>query len=218
MAVERPPSAFGFMFRIKMQHYSCDFAPVSTFHIRVEQAQIRDEVLLVVSGQHGIGGRGIGDIRIKRRRLHGRSRNRMLIDQLCFGLLGILMTAKPPPLYIRDAVPRGHPATSHHTDCGRSNALSRRGRERLHLRWVADNVAYGFLASILTYQPLVRLGGVMRALHRHKPKARPAPRWKAPKVYRFIRWITKLASLFGLCRGIPRISQDRFCGPVALAA
>jgi hypothetical protein len=25
----------------------------------------------------------------------------------------------------------------------------------------------------------------MRALDRHKPKARPAPRWKAPKVYRF---------------------------------
>ena len=29
--------------------------------------------------------------------------------------------------------------------------------------------------------------GVMRALHRHKPKARPAPHRKAPKVYRFIR-------------------------------
>ncbi len=27
----------------------------------------------------------------------------------------------------------------------------------------------------------------MRALHRHKPKARPAPRWKAPKVCRFIQ-------------------------------
>jgi hypothetical protein len=50
MAVERPPSATGFMFRIKMQHQSRDFAPVSTFRIRVEQTQIRDEVLLVVSG------------------------------------------------------------------------------------------------------------------------------------------------------------------------
>jgi hypothetical protein len=29
--------------------------------------------------------------------------------------------------------------------------------------------------------------GVMRALHRHKPKARPAPPWKALKVYRFIQ-------------------------------
>jgi hypothetical protein len=47
MAVERPPGAIGFMLRIKMQHYSCDFAPVSTYRIRVEQAQIRDDVLFV---------------------------------------------------------------------------------------------------------------------------------------------------------------------------
>src|SRR6266850_4943368 len=72
MALERPPGAIRFMFWIKMQHYSCDCSPVSTYRIRVEQAQIRDEVLLVVSGQYGIGGRGIGDIGIKRRRLHGR--------------------------------------------------------------------------------------------------------------------------------------------------
>jgi hypothetical protein len=38
MAVERPPGAIRFMFGIKMQHYSCDFAPVSTLRIRVEQA------------------------------------------------------------------------------------------------------------------------------------------------------------------------------------
>ena len=48
-----------------MRHYSCDFAPISTFRIRVEQTQIRDNVLLVVNGQYGIGGRGIGDIGIK---------------------------------------------------------------------------------------------------------------------------------------------------------
>ena len=48
MAVERPPSAIWFMLRIKMQHYSCDFAPISTNRIRVQQAQIRDDVLLVV--------------------------------------------------------------------------------------------------------------------------------------------------------------------------
>ena len=87
MAVERPPSAIWFMLRIKMQHYSCDFAPVSTFRIRVEQAQIPDEVLLVVTGQYGIGGRGIGDIGIKRRLLHGLSRNRLFIDQLWLGSL-----------------------------------------------------------------------------------------------------------------------------------
>jgi Protein of unknown function (DUF3606) len=30
--------------------------------------------------------------------------------------------------------------------------------------------------------------------------------------------IMRLASLFGLCRDIPRISEDRLYGPVALAA
>jgi hypothetical protein len=75
-----------------MQHHSCDFAPVSTFRICVKQAQIRHEVLLVVGRQSRIGGCNIGDIGTKRWRLHGRSRNGLLIDQLCFGLLGILMT------------------------------------------------------------------------------------------------------------------------------
>jgi hypothetical protein len=85
VAVERPSSAIWFMLRIKMQHYSCDLAPVSTFRIRVEQAQIRDDVLL--DGQYGIGGSGIGDLGIKRRLLHELSRNRLSIDHLCFGLL-----------------------------------------------------------------------------------------------------------------------------------
>ena len=75
MAVERPPIAIGLTFRIKMQHYSCDFALVSTLRIRVEQAQIRDDVLLIVNGQCGIGGRGIGDVGTKRRLLHGFSRD-----------------------------------------------------------------------------------------------------------------------------------------------
>jgi hypothetical protein len=47
MAIERPPSAIWFILRIKMQHYSRDLAPVSTFRVRVEQAQIRDDVLFV---------------------------------------------------------------------------------------------------------------------------------------------------------------------------
>ena len=92
MAVECPPGAIGFMFRIKMQHNSCDFTPFGTLHVRVEQAQIRDEVFLVVNGQHGIGGRGIGDIGIKRRLLHERSSRQVVVDQVCVGLLGRLMT------------------------------------------------------------------------------------------------------------------------------
>src|SRR6266566_2299609 len=99
MAVERSPSTIGFIFRINVQHYSCDFAPVSTLRVRVEQAQIRDEVLLVVNGQYGIGGRGIGDIGTKRRRLHGRSRNRLLIDQLCFWLWHIDGRRRRPDRY-----------------------------------------------------------------------------------------------------------------------
>src|SRR6267142_1580487 len=90
MALERSPGAIRFMFRIEMQHHSCDFAPASTFRVRVEQAQIRDEVL-VLSGQYGIGGCGIGDIGIKRRLLHGLSRNRLLNNQFYVGLLGMLM-------------------------------------------------------------------------------------------------------------------------------
>jgi len=46
MALERPPGAIRFMLRIKMQYDSCDFAPVSIFRIRVEWAQIRDDVFL----------------------------------------------------------------------------------------------------------------------------------------------------------------------------
>jgi hypothetical protein len=69
MALERPAGAIRLMFGIKMQHYSCDVAPVGTFRIRVEQAQIRDHVLLVVNGQYGIGRRGIGDIGIKLRQV-----------------------------------------------------------------------------------------------------------------------------------------------------
>jgi hypothetical protein len=75
------------MFWIKVQNHSCDVAPVSPLRIGVEQAKICDDVFLVVNGQYGIGGRGIGDIGIKRRLLQRRSRNRLLIDELCIGLL-----------------------------------------------------------------------------------------------------------------------------------
>ena len=87
MAVERLPGAIGVMFGIQMQHDACDVAPVGILRIRVEQAQICDDVFLVVNGQRGIRWRGIGDIGIKRRLLHALSRNTLLIDQLCFGLL-----------------------------------------------------------------------------------------------------------------------------------
>jgi len=84
MALERPTGAIRFMLRIKMQHHSCDFAPVSTFRIRVEQAQIRDGVLLVVGGSIRNRRARYRRHRDKRGFLHGLSRNRLLIDQLCF--------------------------------------------------------------------------------------------------------------------------------------
>jgi len=90
MALKRPAGAIRFLFRINMQHHSCDFAPISTFRICVEQAQIRDDVLLVINGQYGNGRRGIGDIRVK---AVGSAwailANRLLIEPLCFGFLGI---------------------------------------------------------------------------------------------------------------------------------
>jgi len=42
-----PAGAIRFLFRIKMQHHSCDFAPISTFRLRDKQAQICDDVLFV---------------------------------------------------------------------------------------------------------------------------------------------------------------------------
>jgi len=55
MALKLPAGAIRFLFRIKMQHHACNFAPVSTLRIRVEQSQIRDDVLLIVNGRYGIG-------------------------------------------------------------------------------------------------------------------------------------------------------------------
>jgi len=48
MAVECRPRAIWFVLRIEMEHNPGDMTPVSTFRIRVEQAQIRDDVLFVI--------------------------------------------------------------------------------------------------------------------------------------------------------------------------
>jgi hypothetical protein len=44
MAVECRPRAIWFVLRVEMEHNPGDMTPVSTFRIRVEQAQIRDDV------------------------------------------------------------------------------------------------------------------------------------------------------------------------------
>ena len=79
---------------MKLMHKFAEMTPDTPARPRVEQVQIRDEVFFVVDRQHRIGRRGIGNIRVKRRLLHGRSRSRSSSIQFAFGR-GILMTAKP---------------------------------------------------------------------------------------------------------------------------
>jgi hypothetical protein len=88
MAVERSPSAIWFMLRINMQHYSCDFAPVSTPPHRVKQAQIRDDVLFVVDGAISATSGLSGGFCM------GFSQH--VVDQFCAGLLGVLMSPPSP--------------------------------------------------------------------------------------------------------------------------
>src|SRR5829696_5302544 len=97
MAVERLPDPIKFMFWIKTQHHSCDVAPVRAFRIRLEQAQIRDEVFLIVDGQYGIGWCDIGDIGIERRLLHWLYRNWLLIENSALGS-GHIDDARRSPL------------------------------------------------------------------------------------------------------------------------
>src|SRR6266478_9410224 len=95
MAVERPPSAIRFLFRIEMQHYSCNLAPVSTFRIPVEQAQICDDVLLRAPRRR----ESIRNQRARYRRHRDQaavsayaSSRQVVVDQFCAGRVGILMT------------------------------------------------------------------------------------------------------------------------------
>jgi hypothetical protein len=53
MALECPPGAMGITVRVMVQHHACDFAPVRTFRVGIEQTEIRDEVLEVVGRQFG---------------------------------------------------------------------------------------------------------------------------------------------------------------------
>jgi hypothetical protein len=61
MAVERPPNAMGFMFRIKMKDYSRDFAPVSTLRIRTrarnKDAQVTQSATRFDLTSHNLEGR-----------------------------------------------------------------------------------------------------------------------------------------------------------------
>jgi hypothetical protein len=95
------------MFWIKMQHYSCDFAPICAIQIRIEQAQILDKVFLVVSGQYGIG--AVSATSGSSGAVCLGFSQQVVVDQLCFGSLALLMTAKRRACQHTDAEPRGHP-------------------------------------------------------------------------------------------------------------
>jgi hypothetical protein len=55
MAVGRLAGAARLMFRIKMQHHSCDFAPVSTISIRVRTAKEISHCFSVGTGAREAG-------------------------------------------------------------------------------------------------------------------------------------------------------------------
>ena len=62
MALKCIPSARRLATRINIQHDARDFLPVGTFRMGIEHPHVSDHVFMVIGGQHGIGGRGIGDI------------------------------------------------------------------------------------------------------------------------------------------------------------
>src|SRR5579884_1109949 len=70
MALPRAPGTIRFAFWIDVQNDFCHFLPVCPFCVGVEQAQIGDEMLLVVARQIPVGRRNVRDRRIERWRLH----------------------------------------------------------------------------------------------------------------------------------------------------
>ena len=51
VALEGAPRPLGFMGWIDVQHDPCHFGPVSTFGVGIEQAQIGDQMVVVITGQ-----------------------------------------------------------------------------------------------------------------------------------------------------------------------
>ena len=84
MALERLSRANGVAAGIKVQDDAGDFTPVNTFVIRVQQAQVGDEMFMIIWRQGGVRRGGIGDVRIKWY-LHLKAFN--VDGTRCFGLL-----------------------------------------------------------------------------------------------------------------------------------
>ena len=65
---------------IDMQHDLRDLAPVRALLVRIEHAQIRDDMLLVVDREHGIRWCNIGNVWISRRFFHACVTNRTILS------------------------------------------------------------------------------------------------------------------------------------------
>ncbi len=70
MRIERSARTFGFADRINVQNDLGDLFPVRTCLLRIEKAEISDEVLLVIGRQDGIGRSHVSDIGIERGKGH----------------------------------------------------------------------------------------------------------------------------------------------------
>lgn len=79
MGIERGFSAIVVSYRINVQHNPRHFAPICTLYIRIEQAQVRYNVLLVVHREDGIRRCNIGNVGIWGWFFHERVTERMLL-------------------------------------------------------------------------------------------------------------------------------------------
>jgi len=89
MALERPSCAIRFALGVNVQDDARDLAPVGALGVSVQQAQISDDVFLIVNGQFRVGGGCVGNVRIKRRLLQGCSLNGHRAPQIPVDIAGL---------------------------------------------------------------------------------------------------------------------------------
>ena len=82
VAIERASCAIRLKLWIDVQHDLRHFTPVGPLLIRIEHAQISNDVLFVVYREHGIRRRKIGNVWISRRFFHACVTKRMILS-LC---------------------------------------------------------------------------------------------------------------------------------------
>lgn len=66
-----PPRSLRLARGIDVQHDPSDFSPIRTFGVRIEQTKVGDCVFMIVGCQDGVRRRGIGDVGIEWKLLHG---------------------------------------------------------------------------------------------------------------------------------------------------